>query len=838
MAEPSTPSDRGVNTPRSPDEGADAPRTPADRPDDLHIVLFGMPAAGKSSLLGALAEAARAQEHLLNGRLNDPTHGLDELRHRLYDESPRRTAEEVVPYPVDFEPFTRDGRAPATDHLGAVMIDCDGRVANDLLVRRRALDEDSPEGTLAREVLDADTLVLVIDAAAPPAQVEADFLEFDRFLRQMESTRGRRAEVGGLPVFLVLTKCDLLAQSGDTAGTWMERIEQRKREVDARFRDFLARRASEAGPLPFGQLDLHVWATAVKRPALAGSPPRPREPYGVAELFRQCLEQAAAFRESRRRSGRRLVGIAAGAGGLVALLVTLTTWMLFQHNTVPTRLESAVQSFRFSDSTSAAERLGAQPGQLSKRRDLLAEVRNDPDFGKLPADQQQLIRDRFQELDSYLDYYHKLRRLPTKADVRTEQALQDVRDRLENELALPSPEWARTEAGRLRRERLDEVEALDRAVTRARNWYLDSIEAADKLWTFAGYRTEPGAAGINWRAWSAAVEKLLDPSRAPPPEEAGVRDIDTVARARAEWERTKPRLVRLLSLCSALGLAPPSKDGSRPPVLVIPRDITLAQTRTRLTELRQAYPDYEKSFTIDGLPDAVVPAVRQAARTSYDYLLEPGRAAVLDQLRQAGRGREETRARWDAVRDWLRNPEELASWRVLATVLLRLQERDAQDPVAALAAFLQRGAFTITVDRVTVEIPDSLKARPAPSGRFEIYHGGGDRPALVFELGDSGFDAPGRLTTYSFRRVEGMSIRYQPGDALWATLPLRNEQRLTWMRVHSTLYQFECLQRPPRLHRITEDYRAGTLEEGVRLTLSPPDGVPGVPDLLPVVRLP
>jgi hypothetical protein len=109
---------------------------------NLSIVLFGMPAAGKSSLLGALAQAAQAQEHLLNGRLTDVSHGLDELRRRAYEESPRRTADEVVPYPVDFEPFGQDGNKPdASRHIGAVVIDCDGRVANDLLVRRQALAE-------------------------------------------------------------------------------------------------------------------------------------------------------------------------------------------------------------------------------------------------------------------------------------------------------------------------------------------------------------------------------------------------------------------------------------------------------------------------------------------------------------------------------------------------------------------------------------------------------------------------------------------------------------------------------------------------------------------------
>src|SRR5260370_35239572 len=113
-----------------------APADAAVNPNAVHIVLFGMPAAGKSSLLGALAQAAQAQEHLLNGRLNDLTHGLDELRQRLYDESPRRTAEEVVPYPVDYEPFNRDSRS-VKEHLPAVVSDCAGRGGTALRGPRR-----------------------------------------------------------------------------------------------------------------------------------------------------------------------------------------------------------------------------------------------------------------------------------------------------------------------------------------------------------------------------------------------------------------------------------------------------------------------------------------------------------------------------------------------------------------------------------------------------------------------------------------------------------------------------------------------------------------------------
>ena len=74
------------------------PRTPPPAPGDdaLRIVLFGMPDAGKTSLLGGLAQAAQTQEHLLNGHLADPTHGLAELQHRVYDEGPRETLEEVL----------------------------------------------------------------------------------------------------------------------------------------------------------------------------------------------------------------------------------------------------------------------------------------------------------------------------------------------------------------------------------------------------------------------------------------------------------------------------------------------------------------------------------------------------------------------------------------------------------------------------------------------------------------------------------------------------------------------------------------------------------------------
>lgn len=831
------------------------------RADDLSIVLFGLPAAGKSSLLGALAQAAQAQEHLLNGRLIDVSHGLDELRRRLYEENARRTAEEVVPYPVDFEPFSADSSSSKNPaHVGAVFIDCDGRVANDLLVRRQAIAEDSPEGTLAREVNDADTLVLVIDASAPPAQVESDFAEFDRFLRQMEISRGQRTEVGGLPVFLVLSKCDLLAQPGNTAADWMERIEQHKRDLDRRFRDFLARREQESGPLPFGRIDLHLWATAVKRPALAGSPAKAREPYGVAELFRQCLEQAAAFRGRRRQAGRRLVWTVGTAGGMVALMTALAVGFTIRNLDTPTNaLRERVQLWRGSDLPSEAERLHAPLRELRRRAEELRALRNDPQFDALSSEQQQLIRDRLDELELHLHYFDRLLQSPRPKDAHTEPELHEIKENLKTELSLPRPAWKDTEAGRLQGERRQDAEALDVAVKRAEEWYRDRAVKAEGVRTFSGQLTGRGTAGVNWDRWTRDAEILLGPDSRPPfsgpspvsgaattlTYDATVLRFEEVRAANADWEAKKRRLQRLLDLCAALGLA--TTVDRRPSPLVIPRRFALSEARPRRNELEQSYPNYKTDFVFENVPEAIRPLVDQAAHTNYEHLLGAGQAAVLKQLEQAGGGAEETRTRWDHVRRWLRDAKELEDWRVLAGVLIRLHDPagphppESADPVNGLAEFLDRSGFTLNIRRMTLEIPESLGRKPVADAPLSIYHpaSAGEKPALVLQpSGEGERDPQRRVWTYSFRLPEAQTLTYRPGDALWATLPLREDWMFTWVRCHSLMYQFERLARPPRLHQTKEEATRGTLAEEVRLLIVPAEGLPRLPDLMPIVRLP
>src|SRR5207244_11141351 len=177
-------------------------------------------------------------------------------------------------------------------------------------------------------------------------------------------------------VFLVLAKCDLLAQASDTPASWIERIEERKRQVDARFQQFLARQNTE-GQLPFGRIDLHLWATAVKHPPLTGAAALPHEPYGVAELFRQSFALARTFRQRRLRSGRRLIWTLAGGTGIIAVMAALVTGLLFNRSHEDPgiqELATKVESYRAREAQTASSRL-REP--LQRKISELTELKTD-----------------------------------------------------------------------------------------------------------------------------------------------------------------------------------------------------------------------------------------------------------------------------------------------------------------------------------------------------------------------------------------------------------------------------------------------------------------------------
>ena len=803
--------------------------------DSLRLVLFGVPGAGKSSLLGALGAAAQTQEHLLHGRLNDLSHGLAALQVRLYEQTPQATAEELVPYPIAFEPFDSGTDEP----VSAVLFDCDGRVAHNLLTRTETLANGVPPGELAAAVGGADALILTVDCSAAPEQLTDEFETFERFLRELEQHRGTRVDTGGLPTFLVLTKCDLLAQPGDTTVDWMERIEQRKREVGDHFRAFLAQRTGARGSLPFGQLELHLWATAVKRPTLAGAAGRPREPYGVAELFRQSLDRAADYRRRCQQSSRRLLWMSWSAAAVLSAFVFLALFLgLRPVPKPPSEVQLALEALQFNEKPNAAERLGAPLVELRLRREHLRQLQDDPGFAALPENLRMFAISRYNELDKYIEWLDQLDAVPRPVTVDTEAALQDIKSRLEKLEAQVKEheEWDGTEGVRLYHERLDNVNELLNGVHLVEAAYLGDPDKARNLEAFTGYRKDTG---VDWRTWSADLETLRRQFKTIKQTDklpgsttltyAAVMRFDMVNDALV----LRQRLERERNLAAALGLIGPFSDC--PPLLVFDKTpvLDLAAVKKRWDELQTSYPHYKTDFTRDDLPELLRREVARAAETNYEALLEPARARVLSVWQNA---RGDDKARWDAVREWLLgDPEELAAWRSLANLLAHLFDPHALDPVTSLAAFLEKTTFSLEVQRITLDLPDNLRRKVRPTAALSIYHPRTKQtgPALVLEQAKTAEPREGSLV-FELKKAE--RLVYLPGDDLWVTLPLSDDKELTWARNRSPRFQFERLLKPPRLHKDGEDNTKGELiKEGVRVRFEPADGWPRVPDLLPVV---
>jgi GTPase SAR1 family protein len=433
----------------------------------LRLVLFGMPDAGKSSLLGALAQADECQPHGLKGHLVDPTQGLDKLRHVLYDGTPTRTSAEVMPYPVVLEPLP-GGASGSRGGVEAVLFDCDGQVANEFLSRQRSLNGQTGESPLRDAILNADTLILVVDASNSPDVIKRDFAQFARFLRLLEQSRAERTDVGGLPVYLVLTKCDLLAKKGDGLIAWMERIEEHKRVVDRKFQEYLAQHAARESH-PFGKIDLHLWATAVKQPALENTPAKPREPYGVAELFRQCLQSAGGYRAHQDQAGRHLGWVVAGLCGLIGLFVLLgLVFLAGRPGVEASTLDAQIRAFRSEVPEKAGQRL-AEP--FDDRIKKLKAFQADPAFAQVPAADQQFVNDYLEELQTYRQYTKELddSGVLSPQFIRTDAELNRLLETL-NRLPLPekyAKEWLETKTGRQRKQWQEDAEIMRREVNKA-----------------------------------------------------------------------------------------------------------------------------------------------------------------------------------------------------------------------------------------------------------------------------------------------------------------------------------------------------------------------------------
>jgi hypothetical protein len=818
---------------------------PPVSPSALRLVLFGMPDAGKSSLLGALAQAAHAQERTLHGRLTDLWRGLAELQHRVYDDRPRETLEEIIPHPVTFVPL-RGNKADQAGQLEAVLYDCDGRAANEILTHRQMLSEQKTR--LAQSILLADALILVIDASAGPEQIDNDIGEFIRFLRLLEQNRGHRSEIGGLPVFLVLSKCDLLARPGDTTAAWQTQIEERKKQFHHRFQEFLE--GEDLGG--FGTIELHVFATAVKRPALAGTPAQPREPFGVAELFRDALLQAGDYRHRAKRSQHRLLAIVLGVAVLFSALAgTGLALYVTRPSAAQTPLAASVEDYRSREGQTPSARLS---GSIQNRINQLSEIRQHPDFDRLPPELRDYVDTRLQELLAYRDYRERLTQLRPLTEIRSDEELAQWEARLRDQLEPPpeyQQEWRQTDAALLRQKWLDDAAAMRLGVSQLVDWYHELRVQGERLFLFTDARGDWVV--IPWVTWHKAVDDLFAKARKLPfrPEDKlpnsrsipaapaltyeAVFQFGTVEAARKQWEQVSRQVERLREISTSLGLAGDVLDKVAPLLIGDKPAFRTEQVSVRLAILKEKYPDFANWSRAD-VPDAAAAEIRTAAETSYQHLLPTGQQMVLRELTRSGE--KETPARWQQVADWAPTSVELKEWQALAIVLLRLSENKPEEPVAALVKFLKTTEFPLNLMTMRLQIPDDLKTGLQPSGKLSVYLKSGDATTtLTFRKERSDHDARARVTTYDFVPEGPASLIFHPGDTLWADLPLRDAANtawiFTWSQCRSRMYEFERLIRSPRLHREDQDSATGDLVEGAALIIP---GYPRVPDLLPVVK--
>jgi GTPase SAR1 family protein len=807
-------------------------------PAALRVVLFGMPDAGKSSLLGALVQATQTQDRALDGRLLDLTHGLGELWRRVYEDRQRETLEEIVPHPIVFEPYPGD--PSDTPRLNAVLYDCDGRAANELLSQRRALENEDRPGSLATAVLDADALILTIDGSASDEQLETDFREFVRFLRMLEERRGHARDVGGLPVFLTLTKCDLLARGPISRGEWERRVAQRKEQLGERFTRYLEGNAESGAMLGFGSLDVHVATTAVRRPALADAPAMPREPLGVAELFHDCLRSAYRFQRREQSANRRLRWTLAGAGGFIATAAILSAFWLALGGPAPKPLDLLDRIERFQASEKPLpDRLANE--LLRGRQAELNDLRDNPQFKQLPDDKQSFVRGRIDELQDYLRFRERLAQIADSNRARNLAQLKQIEQQLRTEAAVPEKyraEWPKTPAVLERARRLGECETIRTAVdAELRPFFLVLRNKGNDL-LFAK-ELDP--------RWEEKANAVLAMEAKPPfartePIKGTAYEFDETLLDEKEWLNVRLRLTHVRDLALALGLIGDPENGAA--VLAIPAAMIDVDLNTfcasRLERLQRLYPSY-KHWTLAQIPEDIRGQLRRKLARSLDQMTRDGQRLILAKYRQIQPSGADTLNEWHEIAVWLLRPE-LQQWRELIGLLAKLIDPTSSPPVPAAAEFLQKKSFEVQIKALTLSIPNNLPPGPSTPGDVLQVHWrpqGIDtaRTSLPFQIKKAETKENAREKTYRFELAKGDGrLTFKPGDEFDAELRLTKDDKawqLTWRNARTAAYAFEALRREPVLHAVGPSNR-GMTADGVSLTIE--GQFPNVPDLIPNVR--
>jgi predicted GTPase len=826
-----------------------ADAAPITDPTIPQVLLFGHVGSGKSSLLAALMRAGETQGDTLYGEVQEASGRLAEIRDAVYRGAKlTRTETELMSYVVRVRPWRRgsaDGEARTI-----ILHDCSGEAAETLIRHPSSLRDPDTRAPIARAVIDADAILLLVDATSDDEELQEAFEEFDTFLTVVAQGKASAREVGGFPILLVLTKCDELARPGDTRAKWESRVHDRAERTWKQFDAFL----KDADPhdgipspfLPFGSVDLSVHAVAIREPRFAAEPPE--TPYRVAELFRDCFDAARTHRDRVTWSNRRLTWTIRAVAGLVSVMfLAALAVVLFPPARGTPDLAERVRGYRDHEPP-PAQRLSDL--NLGRNKRTLADYRDDPAFAGLPEELQAFVLDRLQEIDSYQAYRGKLATAMAPGDTRTLEDLQRIEQALDRgELALPTMAWEGTPAAELREKWLADARAIRSAESKFLERYQDFIRRATALMLAASF-------GGNWRGDVAALSvegarppaNLTEPLPGSPslehPRGRAVThrvpyEFQRVYEARRDWGFTQSRLMRLRDLADALAL---TEGPDRPePALVLPEPGSGVNSSTlpgtRLFALRSIPAESEDfgEWELSNFPDPG--RSRLAERLEQSFQTGTRHVQSLLTARTGGNpAAVDTPEGWRKVADALIDPA-FADWGRLLHLMQRLRNPAATNPIADLAAFLRASSFELDLRGFDLLIPPDLSLdKVTPSGALTITvtpPGGG---ATTLQFKQSG--APtreGSATGYRFFPEGGGKLSYRPGGEFRAEVPVRSgaqDMKLVWESGGPKTYQFVRLEREPRLVKSTGTEAA----TGVKLTPLTGSTVPKLPVLFPEVK--
>lgn len=827
------------------------------KPETPQVLLFGHAGAGKSAILGALLKAAETQGPTLRGEVLEPSGRLASIRDAVYQNvTLEPTATELTSYDVRLRPW-RDGTRTLSDPINVTLNDCSGDAAESLISHPEAIRDPFTRAPVARAVIDADAIVLLVNAAADDEEMLEAFEQFDTFLTIVSQAKANAREVGGFPILLALTQCDRLAKDGDTLASWEARVNQRADRAWTKFDAFLRDAEPDDGIpspfLPFGSVDLTVYAVAVRHPKLTDVPAGTNVPYRVAELFGDCFAVAQRHFDRVAASDRRLKWTVRFALSFVTFLfLGVLGVVFFQPPPTGPELADRIRGYEQHE-PEAAVRL-AYPA-LTRNKALLHGFRDEPGFSSVPDDLRRFVLGRIEEIADYEKYREKLLLFQSPADTRTLDELNRVELALNTEFALPPRySWGSTNSAELRRKWLADAEAIRKAEAEFLERYRDYIRRGTVL-------TFTPSLGDNWRT---EVNALFAEAATPPislneplPDSPSLEQLrgkpvtywvpynfERVDQARRNWELIRDRLTHLRDLGDALGL---TAGADRPEaVFVLPEPgPSVDSTRlpgARLTALLRQYPreseDYSewelRNFRDPTLPSELADRLERSLRTGTRHVQRLLRARMGSDVEQ-----KDTPDWWRTTADALGDPATaFPDWGRFLHLLARLRTAGAPNPVGELATFLRQDKFEMGLRDFELWLPLDLGlGKVTPTGAFTItvIHRGGATTTRTFKQVGGGV-RQGAGTNFLFRVEGDGKLTYRPGDELRAELPVRvgtQDCRLVWEATDTQVYQFDKLRHEPRLVK-----PGGTSEPGAGVRLTPTGGttLPRLPLLFPELK--